>query len=70
MSVQEAIEQGVYALIMEGAMNGLWSFDDADKGRKLIATYEDEKTVKPVPVYDEDGELAGFTTQSRSKQGR
>jgi len=68
MSVQEAIEQGVYALIMEGAVDGLWSFADPARGKKLIAAYEEEKQVKPVPVYDDEGELAGFTTRTAASQ--
>jgi curli production assembly/transport component CsgG len=60
MAVLEAIEQGVYSLIMEGAIEGLWSFQDPEKAKPLIAAYLEDKLVQPVAVYDEDGELAGF----------
>ncbi|RYU58617.1 curlin [Methylolobus aquaticus] len=68
MSVQEAIEQGVYALVMEGALDGIWNFADPERGKQLIAKYEEQKQVKPVPVYDEDGELSGFTTRTEAAQ--
>jgi len=61
MAVLEAIEQGVYSLIMEGSIDGLWSFKDPEKAKPLIAEYLEDKLVKPVPVYDNDGKLAGFT---------
>jgi curli production assembly/transport component CsgG len=61
MAVLEAIEQGVYSLIMEGVIDGLWSFQNPDKAKPLVDAYLDDKLVKPVPVYDEKGELTGFT---------
>jgi curli production assembly/transport component CsgG len=60
MAVLEAIEQGVYSLIMEGVVDGLWSFQDPDKAKPLVDTYLEDKLVRPVAVYDEKGELAGF----------
>jgi curli production assembly/transport component CsgG len=60
MSVLEAIEQAVYALIMEGAMDELWAFADVERGKALIQQYIEDKQVKPVPVYDKEGNLQGF----------
>lgn|GEM_PF-383608 len=38
-AVRQAIEMGVYSLIMEGAINHLWEFKDPIAGRKAIADY-------------------------------
>lgn len=60
MAVQEAIEQGVYSMIMEGIRDGLWSFEDPIAGIPLLRKYLQEKNVKPVPIYGMNGELEGF----------
>ena len=60
MAVEEAIQMGVYSMIMEGAIDGLWSFQSPALGQQLIASYQEEKNVKPVPIYTDDGELEGF----------
>ncbi len=39
LCVKQAIELGVYAIIMEGALKGLWAFADADKQKKLLDDY-------------------------------
>jgi curli production assembly/transport component CsgG len=60
MAVEEAIQLGVYSMIMEGAMDGLWSFQSPALGQQLINSYQEDKNVKPVPIYTADGELEGF----------
>jgi curli production assembly/transport component CsgG len=60
MAVQEAIEGAVYSLVLEGVADGLWSFKDQELGKRLIRKYEDEKQVRPVPIYGSDGQLEGF----------
>lgn len=60
LAVQEAIEQAVYSLIMEGSMAGLWAFQSPPRAQPLLNAYLEEKIIKPVPRYDEDGELEGF----------
>jgi curli production assembly/transport component CsgG len=39
LAVRQAIELGVYALVMEGVKNGLWKFEDMDLGSQLLAQY-------------------------------
>jgi curli production assembly/transport component CsgG len=60
MSVLEAIQEAVYSLIMEGAVDGLWSFSDVERGKELIQKYQESKQVQVQPVYDNDGKLQGF----------
>ncbi|MGZ8216870.1 curli assembly protein CsgF [Methylomagnum sp.] len=60
MAVLEVIERGVYSMILEGAMDGLWSFENPALGQRLIEDYKDEKEAKAVPIYNADGELEGF----------
>jgi curli production assembly/transport component CsgG len=44
LAMQQAIEKGVYALIMEGAMQNLWCLDtQADEGRRILSTYVAER---------------------------
>jgi curli production assembly/transport component CsgG len=60
MAVMEAIQLGVYSMIMEGAIDGLWAFKDPALGQQLIKQYQEEKNIKPVPIYNDNGELEGF----------
>ncbi|MDX2072764.1 MAG: CsgG/HfaB family protein [Alphaproteobacteria bacterium] len=39
LGVRQAIESGVYSLIMEGALRNLWSFNDPASGQKAIEDY-------------------------------
>ncbi|TPK53844.1 curlin [Mesorhizobium sp. B2-4-9] len=43
IAVQQAIEKAVMGMIIEGAELGVWSFEDRDAGRELIADYRNEK---------------------------
>ena len=60
MAVLEAIEQAVYSMIMEGAIDGIWSFQSPALGQQLIKKYLEEKQVKAVPIYNGLGEIEGF----------
>ena len=40
LCVKQAIELGVYATIMEGALKGYWAFADESKQKKLLEDYE------------------------------
>ena len=40
VAVRQAIEASVYALVLEGARNGLWEFADEEAGAAAIAAYE------------------------------
>lgn len=39
LAVRQAIELGVYSLVMEGYRTGLWRFKDTNKGDKLLSKY-------------------------------
>lgn len=41
LAVRQAIELGVYALVLEGAQKGLWSFADRDAQESLLRTYNE-----------------------------
>ena len=41
LAVRQAIELGVYALVMEGYRNNLWAFSSADSGNTAFARYHD-----------------------------
>lgn len=69
MAVQEAIERGVYSLIMEGVRDGLWSFGDPAAGEPLLRKYMEEKNVKTVPIYSANGELEGFKARKPTTDG-
>lgn len=68
-AVRQAIEMGVYSMIMEGALKGLWSFDDPAAGQRALAEYQELKDTSMT-----DGQLAGYepapkrTTPNPSKQ--
>jgi curli production assembly/transport component CsgG len=41
LAVREAIELAVFSLIIEGARDGIWQFEDKAAGRELIQRYDD-----------------------------
>lgn len=43
IAVQQAIEKAVMGMIIEGAELGVWSFEDQEAGREVIAEYRNEK---------------------------
>jgi len=57
MAVLEAIEKAVYSMIMEGAAEGLWSFQDPKAGEEAIKKYLLEKNAMVMAEFDSKGEL-------------
>lgn len=47
IAVRQAIEASVYALILEGRRNGLWSFANEARGAQLLAVYEQDVPASP-----------------------
>ena len=48
---EQAVELGLYALIMEGALKGLWGFADADQQKQLLDDYQKTRGgIVPAPV--------------------
>lgn len=43
LAVRQAIETGVYSLIMEGAVRNVWGFQDKAAGQRAIAEYLDRR---------------------------
>ena len=41
VAVRQAIEAAMYSLIMEGALRGLWAFEEQDRGQALVQDYLD-----------------------------
>ena len=60
LAVRQAIEKALYGTIMEGALNGIWSFADPAAGRKALASYLQERdgtvdetllaSIQPLPL--------------------
>lgn len=48
IAVREAIELAVYSMILEGAMDNIWSFKDPERAKPLIEKYLEEKNEKIV----------------------
>ncbi len=66
LAVQQAIEKCVYGLIMEGAMKGLWSFNDSATGEAAIDKYLASRgNVYPVDAFDHDPDLARAIPEKR-----
>lgn len=57
MAVLEAIEQAVYGLIVEGAIDGIWNFDDPLVGKKITAKYIRRQKRRVLVKMDEKGNI-------------
>lgn len=57
MAVLEAIEKAVYSMIMEGVVDGLWSFKDPKAGEEAIKKYLLEKNAMVMAEFDNKGQL-------------
>lgn len=42
MAVLQAIEKAVYAMVNEGALRGLWAFEDRSAGQRILQSYVEE----------------------------
>jgi curli production assembly/transport component CsgG len=56
LGVRQAVETAVYSLIMEGAIQGLWEFADAGRGKRALDKYIERRDNKSLP---EPSERAG-----------
>ena len=75
MAVLEAIEKAVHSMVVEGAIDGIWNFQDPKAGRKIIAKYLREKSPNMFARFDESGRLLevrhdGKIREFRSKKPR
>ncbi len=57
MAVLEAIEKAVYSMIVEGVIDGLWSFKHPIQGVPVIQEYLQEKDPSLIPQFDSAGNL-------------
>ena len=57
MAVLESIEKAVYSMIVEGVIDGLWSFKNPKEGVPVIQRYLEEKDPDLVPEFDGSGNL-------------
>ncbi len=57
MAVLEAIEKAVYALVVEGALDGLWEFEDPEKGKITTSKYLEEKRANGYVRLDGNGKV-------------
>jgi curli production assembly/transport component CsgG len=61
LAIKQAIEKAVVGLVAEGAINGLWQFQDPEAGKGLVARHLDEKA-QPV--------VAGHSATRRQDDSR
>jgi len=68
LAVRQAIETGVYSLVMEGALKQLWEFKDKRAGEKAIAEYlvQRDGHGKTGKVQDSDNQ----TNKQKNKKGK
>lgn len=60
MAVMETIEACVYAMIMEGLINQLWSIKDQNLVNPLIKNYLDQRDSKMVVDFDDKGRVVNL----------
>jgi len=58
LAIRQAIEKAVYAMVIEGAIEGYWTFGDREKGRAIINEYLEER----------DGEFAALLEPGANRQ--
>lgn len=65
MAVLEAIEKAVYSMIMEGAIDGVWSFADPKAGEEVIKKYLLEKNAMVMAEFDHKGRLKAVSRDGK-----
>ena len=65
MAVLEAIEKAVYSMVIEGAIDGLWSFADQKAGDEVIKKYLLEKNALVMADFDSQGQLKAISRDGK-----
>jgi curli production assembly/transport component CsgG len=65
MAVMETIEACVYAMIMEGLINNLWSFKDQHLVKPLIEDYLKQRDSEMLAEFDEQGRLLNMAPKNK-----
>ncbi len=60
MAVMEAIEKGVYSLVMEGITSNLWNFEDVALVKPYLDKYLKEKDEELVAEFDDNGNIVAL----------
>lgn len=68
LAVRQAIETAVYALIMEGTMDGLWAFADKKAAQKALDTYVARRDGKAKPEDSFKEEEAVAVSEEKAPQ--
>jgi len=68
MAVLEAIEKAVYSMVIEGVIEGLWSFQDPVQGRRFVKRYLKEKYAPVFANFDENGKLKSISSNVKKKR--
>jgi len=66
LAVRQAIETGLYSLIMEGAIDHLWQFSDPEAGKKAVAEYIQRRDGKKSMPLGEPGVVVVPPAKSKS----
>lgn len=65
IAVQQAIEKAVYAMIVEGAEQGMWSFQDKAYQGKAIMEYREQLFVSSKQVSARENAVAALETEAK-----
>jgi curli production assembly/transport component CsgG len=65
MAVMETIEACVYAMIMEGLVNNLWSFKDQKLVKPLIEDYLKQRDSEMLAEFDKQGRVINITPKNK-----
>ncbi len=68
MAVLEAIEKAVDSLVIDGVIEGLWSFQDPVQGRRFDKRYLKEKYATVVAKFDKNGKLEAIVTNGKERR--
>jgi curli production assembly/transport component CsgG len=68
MAVLEAIEKAVYTIVLEGIIEGLWSFEDPLAGQTFVKSYLEEKHATVVASFDKRGKLQSVITNGKERR--
>jgi curli production assembly/transport component CsgG len=68
MAVLEAIEKGVYSMVIEGVIEGLWSFEEPEQGKHYVKNYLKEKYATVVAKFDNNGKLESVVTNGKERR--
>lgn len=68
MAVLEAIEMAVYSMVMEGAIEGVWSFKEPEQARSHLVQYLKDKNANLFAKFDDKGNLVEVEKNGKKRR--